>query len=136
MFLLDTDHCVYYLNDEPREVKERLLRIGPAHVAISCFTVAELVYGAHKSRQKEANLAKIERLCDKLVVLPFEDSVARVFGELKAALWAAGQLNAGTAHLGRVKRDFDVGIAATALVYGRILVTHNKAHFAGMSGRR
>jgi len=134
MFLLDTDHCIYILNGKPLEVAERSEVVGRGQMAVSYITMAELIYGACKSRNKAANLATVERLCARLILLPFEDSVVRIFGELKADLDAAGQLNASTAADGRVRRDFDIAIAATALAYGRTLVTHNTSHYAGISG--
>jgi len=134
MFLLDTDHCIYIMNGKPAGVAECAKRVGEAYLALSPFTIAELMYGACKSQHKERNLASISMLCKSLVTLPFEASVVRIFGEVKAALTAVGQLHVANAADARLKRDFDIAIAATAIAYGRTLVTHNTAHYAEIDG--
>jgi predicted nucleic acid-binding protein len=55
-----------------------------------------------------------------VTVLPYDVAVARVYGEIEAALAQAGQRLA----------DADLQIAATAIYHGLELVTGNARHFA------
>lgn len=57
-------------------------------------------------------------------MLPFDTSVARIYGELHAALTAAG----------RPLADADLQIAATALRFNLELVTGNLRHFSRIPG--
>jgi len=116
MKLLDSDHCVEILRgrldlDSHIAIDEEL--------ALSAISVGELVHGAHKSLHANENLARLDLLISKLVILPFDETTARRFGLLKARLEQVGEkIN-----------DPDLQIASIALVYEIPLVTHNLAHF-------
>ena len=76
---------------------------------------------------KGALMEKIEaRVLPAITVLPFDLEVARVFGEVQAALMKDG-LSPG---------DVDVQIAATALRHGLVLVTGNIRHHERVAGLR
>ncbi|MCX7015764.1 MAG: PIN domain-containing protein [Candidatus Sumerlaeota bacterium] len=123
-YLLDTHTCVYFLNGE-EAVRDRLLETGVESVSISCVSIAELRYGAHKSTCVEANLARILSLESQLTVFDRIDSaLADLFGRLKASLRSNG-LTIG---------DFDLLIACFALVNSLVLVTNNAAHFQHIPG--
>ena len=61
-----------------------------------------------------------------MTVLPFDVSVARVFGEIQA----------GLARRGRVVADADVQIAATAIHHDLEVVTGHLRHFEPIPGCR
>ncbi|HZQ07376.1 MAG TPA: type II toxin-antitoxin system VapC family toxin [Anaerolineae bacterium] len=54
-----------------------------------------------------------------VIVLGVDDRIARRFGQIKTQLRRSGQLIP----------DFDLLIAASALVYNLTLITNNTAHF-------
>ncbi len=122
-YLLDTDTCVYWLNGR-LTVRERLQAIGLDRVAISVITVAELYYGAHNSARVDENLARVQAFAGQIPALPLDDAILATFGRLKAELRRQGQPLA----------DFDLLIAASALVQGRILVTNNVRHYTRIPG--
>jgi len=123
MYLVDTDTVVYALNGVPA-VREAFERTSTQPKAISVITYGELHYGASKSAKCEANLAKVRRVAELFPVLDVTKAVVETFGSLKARMDSKG------ARIG----DFDLVIAATALVAGYTLVTKNERHFKSVPG--
>lgn len=85
---------------------------------------AELLYGASKSAKPGLNAAIVVRFLSTLPVLEPDLASARLFGEVKATLAAAGQIVA----------DADLFIAAIALGRGATLVTGNRKHYERIPG--
>jgi len=121
-YLLDTNTLVYALNARPRHqaIMERLDREAPENLFVSAITLAELRYGAAKSRRREANLQKVQRVAQGLNVSAFDDAAAAAYGGLRAELEGAGT------PIG----PLDTLIAAHALSLGMTLVTANTREFA------
>ena len=116
MKILDTDHCVALLrgNLDLRRV------VSPdEELAVTSISVAELLYGAHKSERTADNLASVDTLLSVLTILDFDETAARRYGHLRASLEKAGQ---------RLS-DLDLQIASIALAWEADLVTHNQVHF-------
>lgn len=65
----------------------------------------ELYYGAHKSQQTTANLAKVKKLEKELEVIPAGNEQAEIFGMQKAELEKSGA----------PLDDFDLILASCAL---------------------
>jgi predicted nucleic acid-binding protein len=92
---------------------------------ISAVTVGELYHGACRSAARERHLVNIEeRLLPTVTILPYDTSVAKIFGQLRADLERAGT---------RLD-DADLQIASTALHHGLELVTGNVRHFERVAG--
>lgn len=86
---------------------------------MSVITKIELVYGAWKSQQREANLDRIQSLEGLIPVLPMDASVCEHYGELRTELEKRGSPIG--AH--------DMLIAAHARALGLTLVTNNLREF-------
>jgi len=116
-YLLDTNILVDHIRG--KEVINQV-SIGDKAV-ISIITLAELIHGAYKSDNPKNSLSKINYTLDKLnlQVENLSEDTVHIFGEIKANLEKKGQ---------RLE-DFDLLIAATALVNGFTLVTNNTKHF-------
>ena len=125
MYLLDTDTVIYALKGQ-REVLRNLALHADDPLGVSVITLMELYYGAFRSRQVAGNLAKVRSLEKAVQVWDLQADAAEVFGALKAQLESDGT---------RLD-DFDLGIAACALVHNLTLVSHNSAHFARVRGLR
>jgi tRNA(fMet)-specific endonuclease VapC len=123
MFVLDTDTVIYSLKGVPAVVTA-LEERREAPMAISVITYGELLYGAHKSTRPAQNLAKVRRLAELMPVVESTRGVIETFAELKASLDRRG----------RGLDDFDLIIAATALMLGATLVTNNTKHFSRIAG--
>ena len=83
------------------------------------MSAAELYYGAHKSKQAEANLLLIEQFLLTVILLPAGIETLDTFGKLKAQLEISGNRLA----------DADLLVASSALVHCEGLVTGNTRHF-------
>jgi tRNA(fMet)-specific endonuclease VapC len=114
-YLLDTNTCVYFFNQTYPNLTKRLVREGPLRLAVSALSIAELAFGAEKSRRPAANRKRIEAFTDEVLVESFVHETALRFGELKSQLSRSG----------KKVGDFDLAIAAAAIVGGYTVVTHD-----------
>lgn len=127
-YLFDTDAISELFKPRPSPVYlEWLAEVDREDQFTSAVVVGELYKGAFRSRARDRHLRNIEdRVLRSVSVLPFDLSVARVFGEVQADLEIRGTPLA----------DADVQIGATALHFGLVLVTGNLRHFRRISGLR
>lgn len=86
--------------------------------------MGELVFGAENSKYVERNLADIEAFAARVEVLPFDNAAAYHFGQIRAALYHAGQ------PIGA----YDMMIAGQARAGGLTLVTNNVREFKRVPG--
>lgn len=122
-YILDTDICIYWLKGN-KEIFEKVEQIDVDNLGITIITLAELKYGAYKSKYVKENLRNINNFLRKIMVLPLEEKAADKFGKIKTALSKAGQ----------IVDDFDILIATITLSTNGILVTRNIAHFKRIAG--
>ncbi len=123
MYLIDTDILIYSLKGHS-QVLANLRRTAAEPKALSVISYGELLYGAQKSARPDENLGRVRRLRELLPVIDVSQAVMESFASLKARLESEGD---------RLD-DFDLLIAATALVLGYRLVTNNERHFTRVSG--
>jgi tRNA(fMet)-specific endonuclease VapC len=122
MILLDTDVCVELLKGNKRILRRRDQYDGPVGV---CFmTVAELYYGAEKSKEPSRNMDTIDRLLLTLEVIHTDMPILRRFGTIKASLQKEGMPIA----------DADILIASATLEKAEKLITGNAKHFDRIRG--
>ena len=119
-YLLDTDMCIYLLNDNPR-VKARVAQVGVTALAVAIPTVGELYFGAYNSARVEANIARVRAFLSPPgpQVLLVDEPAAEQFGRFKALLRREG----------RPIGDIDLFIAGVAICHGLTVVTNNTDHF-------
>jgi tRNA(fMet)-specific endonuclease VapC len=122
--LLDTDTVIEILRGNMRAQRALAALPVDAVVSVSSITAAELYHGAARSAQPNAGMQQVRNLLAGLKVIPVDETIAEQFGALKSSLQAAGQVVA----------DFDLLIAATALVNVLQVVTHNTRHFSRIPG--
>lgn len=119
-FLLDTNACIRAINGKAPAIAERI-RQHRAEEIVSCSVVkAEMFYGAMKSANSVANLARLEAFFAPFLILSFDDAAARRFGEVRSQLERQGS------PIG----PYDQLIAAIALANDCIIVTHNTREFS------
>ncbi len=116
MKILDTDHCVAVLRGR---LDLRGRAASDEALALTTISIAELVFGAHKSNRSQENLAGLDVFLAGLEWLPFDERSARRYGYLRARLEKQGV----------VLSDLDLQIASIALEAGAPLLTHNRRHF-------
>ena len=124
--MLDTDICIYLIKQHPPSVLERFLLHPIGDIGISNITVAELEYGASKSRHATKNRAALAQFLSPLEVASFNRDAAVAYGRLRATLEQKGT------PIG----SMDLLIAAHALSLGVRLVTNNTREFRRVPGLR
>ncbi len=118
-YLLDTNICVYLIKKRPETVLRKLLRIPVLEVGISAITLSELEYGVAKSNYKEQNKLALAEFMAPLSIVPYNDTLAPLYGKTRALL----------EHKGIVIGPLDLLIAVQALAFNLILVTNNTKEF-------
>ena len=126
IYLLDTDICIYLLNGREPQVKRNADLAPTSEIAISALTMAEMFSGAARSEQPLVTYAKQSAFFSQYSILPFDEAAARVYGRIDGYLKDAG------IRIGPV----DTQIAAIALAYNLILVSHNTRHFSRIPNLR
>jgi len=124
VYLLDTNICVYFLNNKFPQIKEKIKTVSQDRLKIPAVVMAELYYGAVKSAKKEYNLARYTRFSALYNIVCFDNNAARIYGDIRVALEAKGQIIGGN----------DLMIAATTLANDAILVTNNVGEFSRVDG--
>lgn len=121
-YLLDTD-TISFLYRGTEHVVSTFVKIRPSSVAISAISVAELRLGARRKGSKKIN-HWLDVFFESVMVLPFDQAAAEVFGITANKLPKAGTL------IGQN----DTMIASQALAEKLIVVTHNQKHFSKIAG--
>jgi len=117
-YLLDTNICVYFLNQNAKIV-DKIASLHTEDIAISCFNLTELLYGAYNSDYVDKNLERVRFIENTIEVVTFDRKAIENYAVIKSNLKKQGKLI----------DDFDMLIAAVALSNEMILVTNNEKHF-------
>ena len=110
--MLDTNICIYLMNEQPAQVLARFKKSRKGEVVISSITWAELSCG-FDTHNDESQFNALLALID---VVPFDIKAAAQFGKLSQ-------------QFPNRKSSFDRMIAAHALAMNVILVTNNTDDF-------
>ena len=119
MFLIDTNICIYIMNNHPPEIIQKLRNVGVGNVSISSITVSELHYGACKSTKVNKNLKRLEEFLVPFQIISYDENASRCYGQIRSCLERQGN----------VIGPLDMLIAAHALSRNLILVTNNEKEF-------
>jgi len=120
MYLLDTNICIYIINKNPRHVVEKIKKYKPSQIKVSSISLAELEYGASKSKYRDKNRAAIVDFASAFDVVAFDDNDAEIFGLIRADLEKRG----------KIIGPYDMQIAAQSIARNLILVTNNTSEFS------
>ncbi|MEF2280109.1 type II toxin-antitoxin system VapC family toxin [Deinococcus sp. YIM 134068] len=126
LYLLDTNTCVFIMNEEPKQVRGRMVEVTEeGHtLAISSVTLHELWFGVWRSSRQSTNAKRLGNFISGLHVFPFEDSAAE----------KAAEVRAGLASTGKPIGPYDQLIAGHAIALKAILVTNNLSEFRRIEG--
>lgn len=122
-FMLDTDICIYAINERPPKVLQALRDHHAAGLGVSAITASELHFGVARTGSAR-NAQALRQFLAGLEVADFDGSAAEVAGELRA--WLAGQ--------GTPIGPYDSLIAAHAQSLRVTLVTNNTREFERVPG--
>ena len=95
-------------------------------VAIAAITLAELLVGVRLAapRQRSRRRAYVDEIAESIPILPYDETVALEHANLLVAVRRAG----------RPRGAHDLIIAATALTFGRTVVSADRRAFDGLPG--
>lgn len=122
MIFLDTDVCVEILRNNPA-ISARF-RAVQREVRVPFMVAAELLYGAERSADPDANREQVEAFLGSVEIVDSDENTVRTFGYVKAYLAKAGL----------AIPDADLLVAATALSRSCPLATGNVRHFSRIWG--
>jgi len=117
LYLLDTNTVSYYIANNPSEVRQNLTGVGLKSTAVSAITEAELRCGIARNPGAMRRCASVELFLRHALILPWDSSAARAYG----------QLCASQERKGRPLSVEDLMIVAHALSAGLTLVTNDQA---------
>lgn len=124
-YMLDTDICIYTINERPAAVLRAFRAHEAAGLGISSVTAAELYFGVARTGSQR-NLTALRRFLETLEIAPFDAAAAQVCGPMRA--WLANQ--------GTPIGPYDTLIAAHAQALGVTLVSNNTREFERVPGLR
>lgn len=114
-YLLDTNTCIRYINGRSAKIRAKLPTIPRADVSVSIISKAELFYGSAKSQTPKQSRQKQLEFLQTVQTVLFGEEAALIYGDIRAYLSAKGIIIGAN----------DLLIAATALAYDLIVVSHN-----------
>lgn len=118
MYILDTDWIIQALaGREP--ALGTLDRLAISRTFVSIVTVGEIYERAFVFANAQAHLAAFRSFLGHYQILSLSDPIMERFAEVRAFLRRRGQLIS----------DFDILIAATALLHDLTVLTFNLRHF-------
>lgn len=124
LYLLDTNTCIYFLNRSSERIISQFKKYSPSEITLSSVTVAELFYGAEKSKARKKNWAVVEDFVSNFDILPFDEKSCQTYAKTRASLERAG------VPIG----PMDLLIASISLANNFILVTNNIKEFRRIKG--
>ena len=120
-YLLDTNICIYIINDKPRDVLRKFEQYPVHEFGISSVTHAELQYGVAKSISMKKNQYALDEFLLPLTILPFHGKrVVMCYGEIRALLESKGK------KIG----PLDMLIAAHAMSHDLTIISNNIREFS------
>ena len=119
MILLDTNTCIYIINNRPPKVLDRFNAYKAGEIGISSIAASELAYGVAKSGSIK-NRKALDMFLAPLQILPCDSQCLWFYADLRASLEKKG-LSIG---------PMDSLIAAHALSINGTLVTNNLKEFS------
>ena len=120
-YLLDTNICIYIINEKPEKVLRKFEQYPVSEFGISSITQAELQYGVEKSKNKNTNQNALDEFLLPLTILPFHGKkLVTCFGEIRALLESKG----------KTIGPLDMLIAAHALSLDLTIISNNIKEFS------
>lgn len=125
LYALDANAIIHAFKGKGA-VGAKLAQVPPSRIAIPAVALFEVERGVLRSQNVERRTAQLNSLVSVCRILPFDSQAASV----------AAQLSHNLSCIGATIGPMDIQIAATALVHGATLVTHNTAEFSHVIGLR
>jgi tRNA(fMet)-specific endonuclease VapC len=125
MILLDTNICIYIINERPAQILARFRRYCAGEIGVSSIVASERAFGVAKCGSAR-NRSALGMFLAPLEIPAFDER----------CVWAYGDIRADLERRGQVIGSLDTLIAAHALALDATLVTNNAKEFSRMTGLR
>ena len=120
-YLLDTNICIYVINEKPEKVLRKFEQYPVHEFGISSITHAELQYGVEKSKNKDTNQNALDEFLLALTILSFHGKrLVTCYGEIRTLLESKG----------KTIGPLDTLIAAHALSLDLTIISNNIKEFS------
>ena len=120
-YLLDTNICIYIINEKPKNLLKKFAKYPVYEFGISAITHAELQYGVEKSKNKNINQNALDEFLFPLTILPFHGKrLVTCYGEIRALLESKG----------KTIGPLDMLIASHALELDLTIISNNIKEFS------
>ena len=123
-YLLDTDIAIELLRGRNVHVAEQLASRNRQDVFLSTVTVAELMFGALRSRKSHESIMICRQFCSAFQVVELDRDAGERSAFIRSDLEGRGE------RIGA----YDVLIAGIALAHGHVVATHNVREFGRVAG--
>ena len=123
-WLLDTDIAIELLRGRNVHVAEQLASRNRNAIFLSTVTVAELMFGALRSRKPQESIVICRQFCSAFQLVELDQDAGERSGAIRADLESRGE------RIGA----YDVLIAGIASARGHVLATHNVREFGRVAG--
>ena len=123
-YYLDTNIIIYALNGKSPAIRPHFEQVPAMAIVLPSVALAEIEYGARKSRDYEKTIQLYRKFMHPFDVAPFTRHAAECYGRIRADLEAQGPIIGAN----------DLLIAATVMAENGVLVTHNTREFSRISG--
>lgn len=123
-YLIDTNILIYLMNSKSIKLQNKFVKKNTEQFCISSITVAELIFGAKKSKNVDKNLTAAIKILSPFKILDFSGEDAFEYGDIRCDLEKKGKIIGGN----------DLLIASQARRQNLIVVTANTKEYERVSG--
>jgi len=123
-YLVDTNILIYLMNSKSLKLQNKFTRKSIEDFCVSSITVAELIYGAKKSKNIEKNLNAAIKILSPFTIIDFNSMDAFEYGDIRADLEMKGKIIGAN----------DLLIAAQGRRMNLIVLTANTKEYERVEG--
>lgn len=85
MYLLDTNHCSWAIQNQP-DILLHLAALEQSQISTCVIVQAELIYMAYNSERKDRNLARVREFLENILIYEINSFTAEIYGKLQSQL--------------------------------------------------
>ena len=123
-YFLDTNIIIYALKGLYPAIEEHFAKIPSQSIVIPTIVLAEIEYGARKSKNYHTTISKYSQFTSVFEKIPFTEKASEFYGIIRSNLEQKGELIGPN----------DLMIASIVLSENGILVTNNTKEFSRIEG--
>ena len=123
-YLVDTNIFIYLMNSKSIKLQNKFVKKNIEQFCVSSITVAELIYGARKSKNVDKNMIAAINILSPFKILEFSGEDAFEYGDIRVDLERKGKIIGAN----------DLLIAAQARRQNLIVVTANIKEYERVVG--